>query len=216
MYAEAREFFEWQLREAPQDDMATRERVAKDHSDTLKNLRRIAETLYQDQIEQERQQLRWAQGATVDREWSEGLVRQQKGILEAILEQVNRAKRANSGANSFQIAASNQGTQQPQSTPEERPASELDDEHIRFSWIPNRNHVPLSSSHTAGDSVTGKPSAAGGHEQRYPGTTSPLAMNWPGRPYPGGSSNIQTRSTGAGPKAVPEFWKPPLSPEDAV
>jgi hypothetical protein len=92
MVSDAREALNQKLREAPVDN-ATRVRLANEHSDTLRNIRRIADDIYRDQIEQERQQLRWAQGGTVDRKWTGHLVKQQ----QAILEQIEREK-ANSRA----------------------------------------------------------------------------------------------------------------------
>jgi len=211
IYDEAREFLERKLGEAPTDDTATRERVVKDHTDALKNLRRTAEALYQDQIEQERQQLRWTQGAAMDREWSKGLLRQQEGILEAILEQADRAKRASSGGSSFPIPADNRSKQQHQCNPGEHPTSELDGEHFKFSWIPN--YAPLSPGYTTEDRMTGRPrtSAASGHEQRYSG---PGVADWLGMQYPEGQSNLRMQSASVRPKAFPEIWKPPISPED--
>jgi len=52
MLSEARQALEQKLEEAPVG-AETRDRLAKEHSDTLKNIRRIAEDLFRDQIEQE-------------------------------------------------------------------------------------------------------------------------------------------------------------------
>jgi hypothetical protein len=82
LYTEALEYRKKTLRATPKDDAAARKRVAADHQHALQSIRRIAEALYEEQVEQERQHLMWMQGGDVDREWLEGLVRQQKAILE--------------------------------------------------------------------------------------------------------------------------------------
>ena len=51
MFSNAKETLQRKFRNAPLNE-ATRERLAKEHGDTLKNIRRIADDLYQDKIEQ--------------------------------------------------------------------------------------------------------------------------------------------------------------------
>jgi hypothetical protein len=82
LYTKAWEYYEKILQEIPKDDVVARKRVAEYHQDVLQRICHRAEVLYQDQVEEERQQLVWMQGGVVDREWLEGLVRQQNGILE--------------------------------------------------------------------------------------------------------------------------------------
>lgn len=220
MLTEARQALDQKLEEAPVG-AETRDRLAKEHSDTLKNIRRIAEDLFQDQIEQERQQLRWAQGGTIDREWSGGLVRHQ----QAIMEQIAREKRLGSRTSSSQIP--DQSRQQSQPTPGESPTSERDGEY--FSRDPSRNPVPLSPGHVVEDRVTGRPrnaSTASGYEQRYSGERTgdytrsaivdePEEMDRPPRqPYPDGKGSLRRQSTSTASRALPEIWKPSISPEE--
>jgi hypothetical protein len=82
LYTEAWEHHQKILRDTPKDDAAACKRVAEHHRDALQRICHMAEALYQDQVEEERQQLLWMQGGVVDRQWLEGLVRQQHAILE--------------------------------------------------------------------------------------------------------------------------------------
>src|SRR5882762_4715894 len=224
MFTEAKEAFMQKLGEAPVDE-ATRERLAQEHNDTLKNIHRIAADLYRDQIEQERQQLRWAQGGVVDHEWSGGRLKQQ----QAIMEQIERDKRANSKTNSSQTQAANQSRQQSQRTPGESPTSERDSEH--FVRNGSRNPVPPSPARTDESRVQGRSRnaslASGGYDRssgerigdysRSPLVDEPEDMDRPGKPYAEGKGSLRRQSTNAGPKAIPEIWKPSISPEeDAV
>jgi hypothetical protein len=224
MFMEAKEALDSKLSVAPVDP-ESRDKLAKEHSDTMKNIRRIAEDLFQDQVEAERQQLRWAQGGTMSHEWSGGILRHQK----AILEQIEREKRAGSRANSSQIPGVNQSRQhqQSQSPPGESPTYEREGEYI--SRDPNRNHVPLSPGHATQDRVTGRPrnssAASNGYEQRYAGERTgdytrsaivdePEEMDRSFRPsYPEGKGSIRRQNTSTGPKGIPEIWKPSISPE---
>ncbi|KIM76213.1 hypothetical protein PILCRDRAFT_652928 [Piloderma croceum F 1598] len=225
MYIEAKEALDSKLREAPVDPEG-REKLAKEHSDTMKNIRRIAEDLFQDQVEEERQQLRWTQGGTMSHEWSGGILRHQK----AILEQIEKEKRAGSRASSSQIPGANQSRQHQQSlsTAGESPTDERDGEY--FSRDPNRNPVPLSPGHVAQDRVTGRPrnsgAASNGYEQRYAGErtgdyTRSMIVDEPEEmdrsfrpPYPEGKGSIRRQNTSTGPKGIPEIWKPSISPEE--
>ncbi|KZP23437.1 hypothetical protein FIBSPDRAFT_737272, partial [Athelia psychrophila] len=76
MVQEAKDALQRKLNEAPVDQ-PTRDRLASEHSDTLKNIRRIADDLYRDQMTEERAQLRMAQGGPVDQALSVGIVKQQ-------------------------------------------------------------------------------------------------------------------------------------------
>ncbi|KAF7979266.1 hypothetical protein HWV62_14566 [Athelia sp. TMB] len=80
---EAKDLYSRKLNEGPLDQV-TRGRLTNEHSQALQNIRRIADDLYRDQIDQERQQLKWAQGGTVERGWSEGIVKQQQAIIDNI------------------------------------------------------------------------------------------------------------------------------------
>jgi hypothetical protein len=221
MYNDAKEAREQKLKEAPVD-VETRERLAKEHSDTLKNIRRIADDIYRDQVEQERQQLRWAQGGTLAHEWSGGLVRQQ----QAIMEQIEKERRGSSRASSSQLPATNHSRQQSQWAPGDSPTSERDAEY--FSRIASRGVAPVSPGYVAEDRVTGRPrntSGASGYEHRYSGerlgdytrsaiVDEPEDMDQPGRPYPEGKGSFRRQSNNVGPKGIPEIWKPSISPEE--
>ena len=218
MYNDAKETLNQKLREAPVDE-ARRERLVKEHHDTLKNIRRIADDIFRDQIEEERQQLLWARGETVDSAWSGGLVKQQ----QAILEQIER-ERATSRRSSSQVSVPNQ---QSQGTPGESPTSERDGEY--FSRNIGRNIVPLTPGRVDEDRMTGRSrntsATSGGYDGRYSGermgdysrsaiVDEPEEMDRPGKPYPEGKSSLRRQSTNAGHKAVPEIWKPSISPEE--
>ena len=96
---EAKETPQQKPREVAVDE-ASRERLININ---LKDISRIAHDLFQDPMELERQQLRWAQGETIDPVWSEGLVKQQA----AIMEQIGKAKRAKFKAdNSIPLSSS--------------------------------------------------------------------------------------------------------------
>jgi hypothetical protein len=95
MEEDAMESYKQKLREAPENE-ATRARLARENNDSLEDIRRMAYDLYWDQVEEERQRLRWVQGKLVDNEWAAGFVKEQ----QAIIEQIERDKTANSGARS--------------------------------------------------------------------------------------------------------------------
>ncbi|KZP23439.1 hypothetical protein FIBSPDRAFT_737400, partial [Athelia psychrophila] len=86
MVQEAKDVYQRKLNEGPIDQV-TRGRLANEHSQALLSVRRIADDLYRDQINQERQQLRLAQGVTVERGWSEGIVKQQQAMFDQIARQ---------------------------------------------------------------------------------------------------------------------------------
>ncbi|KIJ61472.1 hypothetical protein HYDPIDRAFT_56126, partial [Hydnomerulius pinastri MD-312] len=54
-----------------------RERLTSEHLATLKNIRALAEEQYQAAVERERQEKKWASGKQLDREWSEGMIKEQ-------------------------------------------------------------------------------------------------------------------------------------------
>jgi hypothetical protein len=82
LYADAREIVDQKLKEAPIHDEVAREIARREHDSAYKDICRIAEILYREETESERQQLRWLAGQSVDSDWLEGIVRYQKAIME--------------------------------------------------------------------------------------------------------------------------------------
>jgi uncharacterized protein YoxC len=62
---DAKEAFDRKLDEAPVDE-ATREKLAEEHLNTLKSIRRIANDLYHEHVDQKQQQLQWILTGVVD------------------------------------------------------------------------------------------------------------------------------------------------------
>jgi hypothetical protein len=82
LYTDAREILDQKLNEAPIHDEVARERARKEYDSAYKNICHIADILYREETESERQQLRWLVGRTVDPDWFEGIVRYRKAIIE--------------------------------------------------------------------------------------------------------------------------------------
>ena len=61
-----------------------RDRLAKEHHQTMRNIRRLAQEQFESALERERMERRWAAGQTVDRHWEEILVREQQAIMDNI------------------------------------------------------------------------------------------------------------------------------------
>ncbi|KDQ60292.1 hypothetical protein JAAARDRAFT_86845, partial [Jaapia argillacea MUCL 33604] len=76
MVADAKQELEDKLRAAPVDE-DTRERLTRDHMQTMATIRRIAEEQFQAALERERQERLWASGQLAEGEWSEALKREQ-------------------------------------------------------------------------------------------------------------------------------------------
>lgn len=236
MVKEAKEALQQKLGEAPVDQV-TRDRLANEHSDTLKNIRRIADDLYRDQIDQERQQLRWAQGGTVERGWSEGIVKQQQAILEQIERQkANKPPQqsrpgSNVHANSIHILpVVHQVRQHPQWTPTDNFSPDREPEYFNRPTN-NRNSIPVSPGRSAEDRMMSRPRGSSGGsmlELRYHADKptvdysrpafmdEPEEMDRPDR-FPEKRASLRRQNSNAGPKPIPEIWKPSISPEeDAV
>ncbi|KAF7979267.1 hypothetical protein HWV62_42950 [Athelia sp. TMB] len=231
MVQEAKDVLQRKLGEAPVDQV-TRDRLANEHSDTLKNIRRIADDLYRDQIEQERQQLKWAQGGTVERGWSEGLVKQQQAILEQIERDKaqkephqSRPVSTTNGTGSYAPSPTRQARQQSQWSVADSPSDKDSDYFTRPHN--NRSTLPVSPGRPAEDRVTGRPRGLSGgsiYELQRPNggdyvrsfVDEPEEIERPDR-FPQNRASLRRQNSSTGPKPIPEIWKPSISPEeDAV
>ena len=82
LYTDTRDILDQKLNAIPIHDAVARDKAREEHEQAYKNICHIAETLYREETESERQQRRWLMGQTVDPDWWEGIVRYQKAIME--------------------------------------------------------------------------------------------------------------------------------------
>lgn len=210
---DAKDAFERKLREAPVDEI-TRNKLAHEHNDTLKNLRRIATDLFKDQKAQA--QALGAPGVQVGPMYSVDLVKQQ----QAIMEQLQREKEEGPTGSNLMNSVANQGRQRSQWTPTESPTSERDGEYFP------RKTAPRSASYADEDRTARRPRNGSGASGFDPRSSSERVGDYsrsaivdepeemgPGRPYPEGPGSLRRQSNVAS-KPIPEFWKPSISPEN--
>ncbi|KAI0937618.1 hypothetical protein AcV5_000416 [Taiwanofungus camphoratus] len=65
-------------------DPVRKDEITREYMDTMSTFRRLAHEQYMGLLERERQQRRWTTGKKLDDIWSEALVREQQGLLDAI------------------------------------------------------------------------------------------------------------------------------------
>ncbi|KAG0697066.1 hypothetical protein DFH29DRAFT_167084 [Suillus ampliporus] len=71
------------LKKAPVNAIE-RERLSDEHLATMTSIRNLAEEQFRIALERERRERRWAAGQTLDWEWSESMIQEQRDILDKI------------------------------------------------------------------------------------------------------------------------------------
>jgi hypothetical protein len=83
MVMDAKKSLEDKLKEAPVD-FEQREKLADEHHQTMRSIRRLAQEQYANALERERVERRWAAGQSVDKKWGEILAKEQQAIMDNI------------------------------------------------------------------------------------------------------------------------------------
>ncbi|THV03928.1 hypothetical protein K435DRAFT_650185, partial [Dendrothele bispora CBS 962.96] len=70
------------LKESLEKYPARRETLENDYHKTMKNIRKIADDTYRDEIERERQERRWVLGGEINPAWKESMEKEQQAIMD--------------------------------------------------------------------------------------------------------------------------------------
>ncbi|KAG0694838.1 hypothetical protein DFH29DRAFT_838168 [Suillus ampliporus] len=202
----------------------------------MKNIRNLAEEQFRIALERERQERRWAAGQTLDREWSESMIKEQQAILDKI-ERERKDKPAHSSS-AMPIAGASQSRSGPSPeralwTPQEN--TEFEHEADYFPRLVTReledDHVPPrdTGKARAGSVSSGVGSyrplstldtTDRGFERPKPSPTIDELDDMPrsARSATDAADSIRRgslrRKASLSTRQIPEFWLPSITPEE--
>lgn len=234
MVAEAERALQNKLNEGFVDE-AMRQRLLDEHERSLKDIDELMLAQYQEEINRERAERRWAAGGQVDSEWSEALIKEQQAILDTIKKekQDEQPQESNDSASDLSKHLTSVGLNEaiPMSTIDSqrrhRPAPPLDrgprNDRDEYTPSPDTYRRPRPPPPTDYGVRYGRDEHAPlpdpsvfVESPRYSMSDSPRRSDVEGAYYGGRERRGSGRrsSSSSTKMSVGEFWRPPVTQDE--